>query len=133
MTDKREGGCLCGAVRFEAILDDQNTNLCHCRDCQLNSGAPYGCFTNVKADKFKWLSEPDGSRTETNDAHRRFCTKCGSSLNWESIKYPNSMAISTACFDDASGLVPTAELWTVDRMDGFPLISGAAQYDGDKE
>ena len=34
------GGCLCGAVRYEATGDPIVTGYCHCADCRRNSGAP---------------------------------------------------------------------------------------------
>jgi hypothetical protein len=37
----RTGGCLCKAVRYECAGEAQFSLQCHCRDCQLQSGAPH--------------------------------------------------------------------------------------------
>ena len=34
------GGCLCGAVRYEAEVFLQSAYYCHCKSCQKSSGQP---------------------------------------------------------------------------------------------
>ena len=41
MTAMRSGGCLCGAVRYESAGKPLFSLLCHCRDCQHQSGSAY--------------------------------------------------------------------------------------------
>jgi len=42
------GGCMCSKVRFELQSDPFDCGWCHCRTCQLSSGAPAQAFACVK-------------------------------------------------------------------------------------
>lgn len=37
--DKSSGGCLCGAIRYEAKGTPVNSNYCHCASCRKHAGA----------------------------------------------------------------------------------------------
>src|SRR3546814_6181000 len=39
MSATRSGGCLCGAVRYEAAWPPLALVVCHCRNCQKQSGS----------------------------------------------------------------------------------------------
>jgi hypothetical protein len=35
------GGCLCGKVRYSADVEPAFTGVCHCRNCQKESGSAF--------------------------------------------------------------------------------------------
>ena len=49
MTALRTGGCLCGAVRYESAGEPLFSLLCHCGDCQHQSGSAYVAAMRVPA------------------------------------------------------------------------------------
>jgi hypothetical protein len=50
----REGGCLCGAVRYRIEALPTDIAYCHCRMCQKASGAPAMAWATVPASAFAW-------------------------------------------------------------------------------
>ena len=50
------GGCLCGAVRFQAMGEPVVTGHCHCADCRRHNGAPVVTLVIFEADKV-WFTE----------------------------------------------------------------------------
>ena len=35
------GQCFCGAIQYEATVNEQMVGICHCRDCQIFSGSAF--------------------------------------------------------------------------------------------
>ena len=53
------GGCLCGAVRYDADAFLHNGYICHCTICQRSTGQPAEITVLIKAGTLKYLkAEP---------------------------------------------------------------------------
>jgi hypothetical protein len=81
---KIDGGCHCGAVRYEAQAEPEKAGICHCTDCQALSGSPYVAYIQVPAAGFKLLrGQPKVYVKVAESGNRRaqaFCPDCGSRL-----------------------------------------------------
>ena len=84
MTSAMTGGCLCGAIRYEAGGEPTFSLRCHCRDCQRQSGSGYIAAMRLPAARFRitkgapkrWLGRADSG----NDITRVFCGECGAPI-----------------------------------------------------
>ena len=111
----RTGGCRCGAIRYTLSAEPLATRLCWCRDCQywalgnaaVNIMVPRAAVA-VSGTPRGWESEADSG----NRMRRSFCAECGTQLFSESAGNPLNMVIRVGTLDDASGIVPTAVIWT---------------------
>ncbi len=77
------GGCLCGAVRFEATEPPSWVGYCHCRMCQKAYGQPSGIFVGfVGAQKgaLRFTKGEPKYYKSSAWAERGFCADCGSPL-----------------------------------------------------
>lgn len=79
------GGCLCGAVRYEAEVFLHSAYYCHCRDCQRSTGQPAEIGVPVKAGSLKFIG--DGPKYYVSSAwgQRGFCQHCGSRIIWRPL------------------------------------------------
>ena len=106
MTEVMSGGCACGAVRFEAEIDDDDAYLCHCRMCQRSTGSVSIAFKGLPQAKMRWLSGPDWYESSPI-ANRPYCSRCGTSLGFQFKEGPN-LDVTVAAFDDPSRFKPVS-------------------------
>lgn len=114
--DVIQGGCSCGAVRYEyrgAAVLDMN---CHCRECQFASGSGYGAFRVLWLDQFRLLKGAPKYYAKGSDAgsevSREFCQSCGSPLTFRTAYRPKLILITAASLDDPSAYAPTMNIFT---------------------
>ena len=77
------GGCLCGAVRYEAEGEPVVVAHCHCEDCQRRSGAGHSTGAMFAADRFRLtgqVAEYKLMSDNGNEVTRVFCPACGSPI-----------------------------------------------------
>ena len=115
------GGCLCGAVRYELMSEPFDCGWCHCRTCQLNSGAPAMVFASVKANDWTPLQGADAIRTMQSSSfgRRGFCGECGTPLYVKVDHQPETIDFSVATLDDPSRLAPGFHIFWGSRIAWF--------------
>jgi adenylate cyclase len=77
------GGCLCGAVRYEAEVFLQSAHYCHCKDCQRSSGQPAEIAVPVKVGTLRFTKGKPKYYSSSPWAQRGFCADCGSRIVWQ--------------------------------------------------
>lgn len=101
--DIHQGGCACGAVRYETQGKPQKTAACHCRYCQLRTGSAFGLSVYFAADQLRQLSgELKDYSFETDSGRRfttRFCPTCGTTVFWELELFEGTVGVSGGTFD----------------------------------
>lgn len=111
----RQGGCLCGAVRYEVSVEPKSVVRCHCNDCRRASGAPALAWMIVPVDGFRWLAgEPKGFASSP-PVIRGFCERCGTTLTYfyEKSSY---IDVTTATLDDPDAFAPLKEIWVEQKL-----------------
>jgi hypothetical protein len=125
----REGGCLCGAVRFKAEGEPINVRICHCRNCQKAIGSPFFARAlfdqkalTVEGETVRPLCLIGGDRPGVLQNLRR------APVAWR--KNPAVAGVALAAFDDRNAFAPTDHIWVKEKMDWVGLEDGLPQYPG---
>ena len=118
------GSCLCGAVTYTCSADPLFTAVCHCADCQKQTGTAFSVVVGVPKDAFRLEGELSvhttvGSDSE-QDTHRHFCGACGSPVVTMVDAMPQVAIIKAGTLDDTSWLAPQIEVW---RASAQPWVS----------
>ena len=52
-----EGGCLCGALRYEIDGPFVDMLHCHCSMCRKHHGTPFATWVAAPSSGFRWLTD----------------------------------------------------------------------------
>jgi hypothetical protein len=128
------GRCLCGGVTYSADADPLVQGVCHCTDCQRQTGNPFSVIVGVPSGAFTCSGDSLASFTTTGEDHggetqRNFCSACGSPLFSVSPAMPDLVFLKAGSLDDASWIEPGAEVWTRSAQPWTPRFEGAARLE----
>ncbi|HEX5258627.1 MAG TPA: GFA family protein [Sphingomicrobium sp.] len=115
------GGCLCGAVRYELKSDPFDCGWCHCRTCQLNSGAPAMAFASIERNDWIVTSGAGSIRTirSSNFGQRSSCAECGTPLYVEVDHQPATTDFSIVTLDDPNLIAPEFHIFWSSKVEWF--------------
>ena len=121
MSEKRTlGGCLCGALRYEAIGEPMNAGNCYCADCRKASGSGFMPFMGFRADavRFSGATLTYVSKSASGgDAVRNSCPVCGGLVFGGRLGVDDTFTIYAGSLDDPSAFKPRIAIFVRDRPD----------------
>ena len=108
------GSCLCGTVRYRADAEPVFTGVCHCRNCQKESGSAFAVVIgvpqaalSVQGDLKTYRDRGDSGKTML----RRFCPECGSTVMDEAEGMPGVVMVQVGTLDDPSWVEPRSQIY----------------------
>jgi len=131
------GGCMCGAIRYEAKGPPRDVAFCHCNSCRKHTGAPVTAY--VAFDR-EWVEFTRGDRKlyeSSPGVYRAFCGECGTSLTWEapssSIPGRYTLELHICTLDDPDALVPESHVFHGERISWFDVHDTLPRYKTEEE
>jgi len=128
------GRCLCGSVTYSVAADPVIQAVCHCTDCQRQTGNPFSVLVGVPRAAFHVEGGTIASFATTGEDHggdteRRFCSACGSPVFSFAAVAPELTFIKAGSLDDASWLEPAVEAWTSSAQPWSPRFQHTVQLE----
>lgn len=127
-TITQQGGCLCGAIRYQLIASPFAADYCHCRQCQKSTGSVLGAWMDFNIDEISWLM---GAVTEYHSSEfvrRGFCHQCGSQISFRDTRYPNYITLSIVSLDEPNTVQPTYHIHTDSQLKWLSLNDNCTRY-----
>lgn len=131
---KVSGACQCGDITIEGEVDPETVRLCHCTDCQKNSGTSFRHNVPVPGDTFKMTGTPaiyiKTTAESGNPRAQAFCPRCGSPIYTTTIGAGRqaSYMVRAGILDQRDKLIPKRHIWFrsaqpwVSDLDAIPKI-----------
>ena len=116
MAIQREGGCQCGRVRYRLEGEPVGLAVCHCTECQRQSGSAFAMSMIVPRPALVILSGKPQRWSRTTERGNvldgDFCPTCGTRL----AHYPHInervAILKPGTLDETRWLVPVGHIWT---------------------
>ena len=125
----REGGCLCGAIRYSVDGEPGASGVCHCRTCRRAASAPTLPFAGFAISNFAFSrGEPVEFRSSPH-VIRTFCGRCGSPLTYRNEQESGTIDIMTCSLDDPDALPPTFSVWVGQKLAWDRAAENLPAYD----
>ncbi|CAN5182187.1 GFA family protein [soil metagenome] len=126
------GGCLCGAVRYEAVGTPTAMGHCYCTDCRKASGSGFIPFMGFPADAVRITGQTLQFRSLSfrgTEAVRNACPTCGGLVFGGEVGQDASHTLYAGSLDDPSLFHPTMAIFNRDRPDWAVLPPGLTVFE----
>jgi hypothetical protein len=117
------GGCLCGAVCYEAAGPPDRVGYCHCRTCQKASGAPVAVGVFFRDEAFRFTRGRPRFYRSSEIAERGFCPDCGSRLVYRPLG-SGWISVEVGSLDRPEAAPPTYHTGIESQVSWFTLDDG---------
>ncbi len=116
----REGGCQCGRVRYRVEGEPMAFGVCHCTECQRQSGSAFGMSMITPKAQFTLLQGELKSFTRSSESGRPviccFCPECGTRIYHEPSYLKGVVNVKPGTLDDTSSIQPMGQWWTSSKQ-----------------
>ncbi|MCC6208517.1 MAG: GFA family protein [Gammaproteobacteria bacterium] len=115
----REGGCLCGGIRYRIEGVGIDAGYCHCRLCQRSAGAPVLAWMTVPVAAFSYIAGAPSIYRSSPHSQREFCARCGTQLAFRRLQNARTVDVTLASLDNPAGVIPEYHIWCASRIPWF--------------
>ena len=125
------GGCLCGQVRYSANADPGSDFVCHCENCQKQTGTAFAIFVAIAKSaisiqgRLKTFHDK-GDSSQLVD--RSFCPECGSPIVFEAAAIPGLAFVHAGTLDNTSWLDPKVHVYCDSKEQWTPIPEGSRKF-----
>jgi hypothetical protein len=127
-TISARGRCRCGHVQFVLREEPIAFYLCHCTDCQAESGSAFGQSMLVRKEAIDEVAGPTREqRFESEDGRRRratYCADCHTFVWSYSEDVPQLRGLNAGGLEASAGLAPYGNMWTRSARPWVKLADG---------
>ncbi len=131
MAKRLQGGCACGAVRYELLAKPMRVHCCHCSNCQRQTGSAFVLNAIIETSLIKRLrGRPEPVAVPRahapHDIYR--CRKCKVAVWSDYGRRPQIRFVRVGTLDDPSALKPDMHIYTRAKLPWVKLPQGTPAF-----
>ena len=111
MNYKTQGGCFCGAIRYEILDKPDEILICHCPDCRRATGAQSVAWIFLPVSNYRMVRGEPAQYASSPGVVRKFCSQCGTTISWEGEKQPGRIDVTVGSLDEPEQFAPTRAVY----------------------
>jgi hypothetical protein len=127
------GGCQCGAVRYEIRQAPKSLYVCHCTECQRQSGSAFALSMPVAREAVAVTAGAPRRWRRVLESGRAidcvFCGDCGTRLWHEPERNPTASVLKPGTLDDTAWFRPVGHIWTKSAQPWCDIPDDAVNYE----
>lgn len=108
---KLEGGCQCGAVRYQITGAPVMAAICHCSMCRRANAAPAVAWAMYQKPQVTFTENQPKTYTSSEDAQRGFCKTCGTQISFAAAYIPGLIDLTIGSLDQPEAITPQFHYW----------------------
>lgn len=121
------GGCLCGAVKYEISGAVGDIVHCHCKTCRKAHGSAFSSVAAVADNDFNLLSNDSLNSYESSAGkHRYFCAECGSQV-YAKRESTEHIILRLGSLDDDIVSLEKEHIWVSEKANWYCIDSQLPQ------
>ena len=130
-SEMREGGCLCGAVRYETTAKPFKICYCHCKSCRRASAAPTLAILLFYDGGLRFTKGAPKRYESSPGVFRGHCDVCGTPISWEGIWHYRAIVETYVCtLDDPEAVAPDRHAFIKEKLSWFEVADDLPRFTG---
>ncbi len=130
MSELLHGGCLCGALRYEAQGALRAVTHCHCHMCRKAHGTAFSSYGAVRREDFRWVQGEDALAVYVSSpgVQRQFGGRCGSPLAGLSERSPDWVAQTLGSLDTVPAIKKQRHIHVASQAEWYVIHDAWPQW-----
>ncbi len=127
-----DGGCRCGAIRYQATTEPLDVTNCHCSMCRRSASAPFLTWIKLPVDGFSLNQGELREYRSSDQGVRSFCPDCGCQILFHDLSDTQFVYVTAATLDDPESVTPDSHSYRVDGLRWIHIDDGLPAYDAEE-
>ena len=127
-----QGGCLCGALRYQTHSMPFDADHCHCSQCRKSAGAVVMSWMDFNTEQVTWLQGQVTEFASSAQIRRGFCQQCGTTMTYRHVDYPQYCTLSIASLDNPNKVQPRSHIYTNEQVSWLTIDDTCQRFKTNK-